>query len=274
MVDICDKDFYRLTNYIRLNYGIDLSHKKTLIEYRLAVMLMEKKIEDFSAYFDDAIKEPSKREITEIVNHITTNHSFFMREAEHFTYLQDYLLSHFEKELPEHDLRVWSAGCATGEEPYTLAMVIAAYFKEKQQLWDTKILATDISVNALSVAEHGVYLEEAIKELPSLWQMNYFKKIENDKYVVADKIKNEIIFRIFNLMDPVFPFKKKFHIIFCRNVMIYFDAQTRVELINKFYNITEPGGFLFIGHSETIDRSKSDYIYVKPSIYRKGLDSK
>jgi Methylase of chemotaxis methyl-accepting proteins len=270
MVDISERDFYRLTDYVRKNYGLELSQKKTLIEYRLSAMLEEKKIENFSEYFEHVIKEPSKIEITEIINRLTTNHSFFMREADHYSFLQNTVLKQFEESLPERDLRVWSAGCATGEEPYTLAMLLKTYFKDSALLWDTKILATDISVKALNHAERGRYESNEIKLLPPLWQMNYFLPTEDKKYEISKQLKNEIIFRIFNLIDPVFPFKKKFHIIFCRNVMIYFDAQTRADLIEKFYQITEPGGYLFIGHSETIDRSKSEYRFLQPSVYQKG----
>jgi len=105
--------------------------------------------------------------------------------------------------------------------------------------------------------------------LPPAWRMNYLKKIDDENYIISDKIKNEVIYRKFNLMEETFPFRKKFHVIFCRNVMIYFDRETRNELIEKFYDMTSYGGYLFIGHSEYIDRTKTKYKYVAPSIYRK-----
>lgn len=120
----------------------------------------------------------------------------------------------------------------------------------------------------LEHAAKGVYSDESLKDLPSQWQLNYFKKSDTGSEVV-DRIKREVIFRKFNLMDKVFPFKRKFHIIFCRNVMIYFDRETKKELVNKFYDALEHGGYLFIGHSESISRGESPFRYVMPSVYRK-----
>ncbi|MDD4002324.1 MAG: hypothetical protein PHU35_05985, partial [Bacteroidales bacterium] len=109
-----------------------------------------------------------------------------------------------------------------------------------------------------------------MKSLPENWRLSYFNKIDTNKYQVNDKLKKEIIFRRFNLMDKEFPFKKKFHVIFCRNVMIYFDNATKNDIINRFYDYTEPGGYLFIGHSEALNRSDTNYKYVMPAVYRKG----
>lgn len=273
MLQISDSEFQGFVEYIRKQYGLDLSHKRFLIEYRLATMLMEKNVTNFSEYFAHAALEPGRKEITEIVNRLTTNHTFFMREENHFRYLQETVLCQLEKTLTEKDLRVWSAGCATGEEPYTIAMLLDTYFRDTRILWDTKVLATDISVKALDIAERAIYEAEEIQKLPAMWQMNYFTPVQNGKFMVSDSIRKEVIFRVFNLMDHTFPFKKKFHIIFCRNVMIYFDAETRAALIDKFYAHTEPGGYLFIGHSETVDRSRSAYRYVSPSVFRKDPDA-
>ncbi|MHB8064854.1 MAG: CheR family methyltransferase, partial [Ruminiclostridium sp.] len=171
--------------------------------------------------------------------------------------------------ISRKDIGIWSAGCSSGEEPYTLAMIIDEFFGIESRNWDTKILATDISSKVLDMAIHGIYENDRIASLPPQWKMNYFKKLDDDKFILIDKIRNEIIFRKFNLMDKIFPFKKKFHVIFCRNVMIYFDNKTKMELIEKFYNLTEPGGYLFIGHSESLGQDNINYKYVIPSVYRK-----
>lgn len=155
------------------------------------------------------------------------------------------------------------------EESYTLAMIMDEFFGRNKGMWDTKILATDISAKVLDVARRGIYNDNRIMPLPPAWRMNYLKKIDDENYIISDKIKNEVIYRKFNLMEETFPFRKKFHVIFCRNVMIYFDRETRNELIEKFYDMTSYGGYLFIGHSEYIDRTKTKYKYVAPSIYRK-----
>lgn len=233
-------------------------------------MLTEKGFNNFREYLDHVFNDMTKTELTELINKLTTNHTFFMREANHFEYFKKNILPYLEANVKEKDLRIWSAGCSTGEEPYTLAMIMEDYFQGLGNTWDKKILATDISVNVLEAAERGIYPAQALDNIPPTWKLNYFSKQNSESFRVSEKIKDEVIFRMFNLMDEVFPFKKRFHVIFCRNVMIYFDHRTKMELINKFYSITEPGGYLFIGHSESISREENPYRYIMPAVYRKG----
>ena len=270
MMTINDSDFIKLTTFMKGNYGIDLSAKKTLIEGRLGNMIIEKGFHDFSGYLAHIFSNHSKDDINELINKLTTNHTFFMRETNHFEYFRDSVLPFWVSNLKQKDLRIWSAGCSSGEEPYTLAMILANYLGDEKPKWDSKILATDISVKVLDIAENAIYTAEAIEALPNSWKMNFMKKIDKENYQFEDRIKNEVIFRIFNLMEEKFPFKKKFHAIFCRNVMIYFDAKTKVDLVNKFYDLTEPGGYLFVGHSESINKEETQYRYIMPAVYRKG----
>lgn len=268
-MNIKESEFIELTTMIKNDYGINLSSKKNLIEGRLSNMLVEKGFDNFTDYLTFLHADMSKSEMTNLINKITTNHTFFMREKNHFDYFKNVVLPNISHNVPEKDLRIWSAGCSSGEEPYTLAMILQDYFGKQKVLWDTKVLATDISVKVLGMAEKGIYPDEAIDTLPNNWKMNYLKKYDNGNYQIEDDIREEVIFRIFNLMDGTFPFKRKFHTIFCRNVMIYFDQKTKNELVNKFYNITEPGGYLFIGHSESLNREETRYRYVMPAVYRK-----
>lgn len=270
MVTITKKEFKQLTGYIKTNYGIHLKkEKESLITGRLQNVLIDKGIKNFSEYYDYIVSDKTGKAVTTLVDKITTNHTFFMREPSHFYYFRDNVMPFLKETVKDKDLRVWCAACATGEESYTLAMIIDEFFEKNKCEWDTKILATDISNKVLSIAEKGVYNGLRIKPLPFSWKTNYFKKIDGENYIVADKIKNEVIYRRFNLMEKTFPFKKKFHVIFCRNVMIYFDSDTRNELVEKLYDMTAYGGYLFIGHSEYIDRNKTEYKYVAPSIYRR-----
>jgi len=269
MIEIKDSEFRELTSYIKNNYGINLSQKRNLIEGRLSNMLIEKGFTNFLEYIQYIFADPTKMEITSLINKITTNHTFFMRETDHFTYFANKVLPYLQATNKQKDLRVWSAGCSSGEEPYTLAMIMADYFGEEKKIWNTQLLATDISVKVLDLAEKGAYPLEVLQELPGNWRANYFKRVNKDVYQIDEKIKKDVIFRIFNLMDEKFPFKQKFHVIFCRNVMIYFDQQTKRELITKFYDMTESGGYLFIGHSESISRDETRYQYVMPAVYRK-----
>ena len=158
---------------------------------------------------------------------------------------------------------------ASWEEAYTTIMTMMEYFGLKRTSWDYRILATDISLKAMEAAKNGLYGAESLKELPKTWEMRYFNKQGNDYYELKDEVRNQVIFKRLNLMEP-FPYQKPFDLIFCRNVMIYFDQPTKNALINKFYDALKPGGYLFIGHSETVQRDTSEFIYVEPSIYRKG----
>lgn len=269
MLTIKENEFKKLVTYIKANYGINLTSKKNLIEGRLSNMIAEKGFNDFNQYLNYVFSDKTGVELTLLLNKLTTNHTYFMREWSHFEYYRDNVLPYFKSKAKEKDLRIWSAGCSSGEEPYTLAMINDDSIENQRSLWDTKILATDISKNVLEKAKRGIYSTESLSNVPVMWKLSYFDKIDSTNYKVSDKIKNQVIFRVFNLMDDVFPFKKKFHVIFCRNVMIYFDNKTRAELINKFYDYTEHGGYLFIGHSESLNRETTRYRYVMPAVYRK-----
>lgn len=270
MVDISDKEYELLTDYILRNYGIKLGkRKKSLVVGRLQNVLLQKRFNSFLEYYNYVISDKTGEAAVTLLNKITTNHTFFMREPAHFYYFKDTVLPYLTETVNDKDLRIWSAGCSTGEEAYTLAMIMQDYYGHKKPLWDTRILATDISNKVLEAAQKGEYRNKDIELLPLHWRTNYFEKIDNDKSIVINKIKNEVIFRLFNLMNTSFPFKKKFHVIFCRNVMIYFDTKTRIELVSKFYDFMVPGGFLFIGHSESLNREKTRFKYVIPAVYRK-----
>ena len=150
-----------------------------------------------------------------------------------------------------------------------IAMVLADFFGVDKSNWDTKVLATDISTKVLQKALAGVYSAEQLKSVPEQWKKKFFKSVMGGtQYQVKPELKEEVIFRQFNLMDP-FPFKRKMHTIFLRNVMIYFDEKTKQELVQKVYDTLEPGGYLFIGTTETIDRSSTPFQIIQPSIFRK-----
>ena len=172
------------------------------------------------------------------------------------------------KEAAKKDVRIWSAASSTGEEPYTIAMVLKDFFGMDHSGWDTRVLATDLSTKVLQQAQRGKYLKEQIDPLPENWKRRYFKRLNGLEYQAAPELKKEVIFRQFNLMNP-FPFRKKFHVVFMRNVMIYFDDATKQELLRKVYDYLEPGGYLFVGTTESIDRKGNNFQYIEPSIYRK-----
>lgn len=267
MVKLTDSEFLSFVEYMHKNYGIDLSKKRILIEGRLSNLIEKKGMKSFSQYLE-SIKKNNKEEITMLINKLTTNYTYFYREESHFKYLKDFILPFEEKNNKLKILNIWSAGCSSGEEPYTLAMVIDDYFKFTGLQWKIQILASDISENVLSKAREGIYTEEAIKNLPESYKKRYFQKTNDGKYQVVPEIKKYVTFKVFNLMEPIAA-KNKFDVIFCRNVMIYFNAETKMNIVNKFYDATKPGGYLMIGHAETIQRNKSKYLYINPAIYKK-----
>lgn len=266
MIHLTDREFGELVAYMKTNYGINLEKKRLLIESRLYSVLAEKKVSSFTEYFD-LVRRSGSGELNTMLNKLTTNHTYFMREPGHFRFFQDVILPQQEKTNREHDLRIWSAGCSTGEEAYTAVMVMKEFFGA--QNWDYRILATDISTRVLEEAQRGVYPEESLKDVPPRWKKRYFGR-DGQTYLLSDEVKREVIYKRLNLMDP-FPFTKPFDLIFCRNVMIYFEQETKNRLVAKFYDALKPGGYLFIGHSETIQRDSSGFRYIEPSIYQKGI---
>lgn len=269
LINITEKEFTTLTSFIQKKYGINLTKKKVLIEGRLSNMIRDRGFTTFQQYMDVLFKDTSGTEITNLLNRITTNHSFFMRESEHFNYLVSDVLPYLARIHPSRDLRIWSAGCSAGQEAYTMAMAIDEYFGPQKGLWDTTILATDISMSVLEKAKAAVYAADNIKDIPERWRKKYFIALPDGNYQVIDKIRQQVVFRPFNLMDA-FSFRKPFDLIFCRNVMIYFDGPTKEKLVDQFYRYTSEGGYLFIGHSEVINRETTQYRYIQPAIYQKG----
>ena len=244
---ITDNEFLRIVSFLKQRYGIDMSQKKVIMNGRLENYLKSGGGSSFDEYMNDVEKDTSGDLEKTLVNFLTTNHTYFMREFGHFEFFKSVVLPWIkQKEEHSKDMRIWCGASSTGEEPYMIAMVVNDFLGLDHKNWDARILATDISTQALSHAIAGVYDDEHLKSVPA----------------------KEVIFRKFNLMDP-FPFRKKMHTIFLRNVMIYFDEATKRELVQKVYDSLEPGGYLFVGMTETLDRSSTPFQLIQPSIFRK-----
>lgn len=269
MLNISDQDFHRLVNYVKSNYGIDLSKKRQLISGRLSNTITNMGYSDFTGYVDHIVSGKNAKDNEIMLNKLTTNYTYFYREKTHFDYFRDTILPYIVKTKEKNRvMSIWSAGCSSGEEPYTISMYLKEYFANKGGSWDTRILATDISQNILSSAMNPSYEAEALSKLPATWQRKYFTKRPDGSFTIAPQIRNNVIFRTFNLMDPI-QFRRPFDLIFCRNVMIYFDQPTKEALVRRFYNVTVPNGYLFIGHSEGLNKATCPYKYVLPAIYQK-----
>lgn len=266
---ITDSEFQRIVSYVKKHFGIDLSQKRVLVGGRLENYLVRNGYTNYNEFMEKVEKNPKGSEATDLINILTTNHTYFMRESEHFDFMKNVALPWAKsKAMNTKDLRVWCGASSTGEEPYTLAMIIKDFFGVEGSAWDTRLLATDISMRVLNHASKGVYLREDVDPLPVNWKRHYFKQISQEEFRVKDELKKQVIFKQFNLMDPI-TFKKRFHIVFLRNVMIYFQDDTKYQLIQRIYDHMEPGGYLFIGLTERLDRQMVKFNYVQPSIYRK-----
>ena len=266
-MNLTDEDFSRIVTHIKDEYGIDLRQKRLLVEGRLAYTVRSYGFKSFKEYIDFVLSDRKDEKYISFINKLTTNHTYFMREMEHFDYFMNEILPYIEKTVTDKDVRIWSAGCSYGHEPYNLAMCIDEYFGERKPMWDLKILATDISSKALTAAKKGIYKDSELYEVPPDWKNKYFTRYDDKHYQVVDSIRKEVVFKYLNLMED-FNHKKPFDLILCRNVMIYFDAETRAKLIDKLYEETKPGGFLLIGHAENISKN-TKFEMIKPSIFRK-----
>lgn len=266
---ITDEEFKRIVSFLKQRYGIDMHEKKVIMNGRLENYLKHGGWNSYTEYMDDVENDSSGELEKVLVNFLTTNHTYFMREFQHFDFFKQTVLPWIKKkEERTKDMRVWCGASSTGEEPYMIAMVIRDFLGLEHTQWDSRILATDISTQALTQAIAGVYDDEHLKSVPDTWKRRFFNRMSNGNYAATDEIKKEVLFRKFNLMEQ-FPFRKKMHTVFLRNVMIYFDEPTRQEVVRKVYNLLEPGGYFFIGMTETLDRSDVPFQLVQPSIFRK-----
>ena len=263
-----DKNFSQIKSIAYSHTGINLNdHKKNMIYGRLARRLRRlglKNFDDYCALLDTGNKE----EMLEFTNAITTNLTSFFREVHHFEFLKQKLLpSLIQKKRSEKKLRIWSAGCSTGEEPYSIAMVIRSL--STLDNWDVKILATDLDTNVIDTGKKGIYSCEKIETIPSEYH-NYFSKDESSENVeVKDRVKQLISFKRLNLLQD-WPMKGRFDFIFCRNVVIYFDNDTQRKLFDRYANILTTDGHLFIGHSENLNKVCDRFSSIGRTVYLKN----
>lgn len=265
-----DEELQRISVFMKQRYGIELGQKKVIVNGRLQNYVKKNGWSNYHEFMDAVERDKSGAQEKILVNFLTTNHTYFMREFEHFDYFRNVVLPWLKtKEAAHKDLHIWCGAASTGEEPYMIAMVLADFFGLEKDQWDKKILATDISTKVLQQAMLGIYSEEQLKNLPEQWKRHFFKPAAGgSQYQVVEELKREVIFRQFNLMDPL-PFKKKLHTVFLRNVMIYFDDNTKRDLVQRVYDAMAPGGYFFIGTTETIDRNSTPFQIIQPSIFRK-----
>ena len=269
--DITDVQFNHISALIQHHFGIHLTEqKRSLVAGRLQKLVRRGGYSSFDAFYRARLVQPSREILNELINALSTNHTYFYRESSHFTFLSEVVLPELiatQRQRRQLDLRVWCAASATGEEPYTLAMLLREALGDEVMHWHAGLLASDISEHALQHAVRGVYTRDNTAALPEPLRQRYLVPHDSTHLSVTPDLKRDVMYRRFNLMNPTYPFKAPFHVIFCRNVMIYFNAETRRAVVERLYQHTAVGGYLFIGHAEAIRSSR--YTLVAPSVYKR-----
>jgi chemotaxis protein methyltransferase CheR len=259
-------EFDEIRRFAKQRFGLDLrSGKEDLVSARLARSMRQGRFKSFRDYLDHVEGDSSGEALTALINALTTNHTSFYREPHHFEFLAKTVLPRLRT---SGDVRIWSAACSTGEEPYSIVCTVAQQWSG--QLRGLRILATDISTRVLDTAKAARYAAASLSGAPAGWLSSCFVRDpgQGGQVRVRPELARAVNFRRLNLVEP-FPFQDRFHVIFCRNVMIYFDKATQERLVQRLGERLEPEGYLFVGHSESLAGIAHGLTYVRPAIYRK-----
>jgi chemotaxis protein methyltransferase CheR len=273
-IRLTEAQFMQISRLVYKHCGINLHDgKKELVRARLAKRLRQGNFNSFRTYIQHVLSDESGQEFSMLIDSLSTNLTSFFRENQHFEFLKNtFLPALLNTKRKNHDqkIRAWSAGCSSGEEPYSLAITLIDYLLGKGS-WDVKVLATDISTSNIRIGKVGLYKKERIKSIPPILKQKYLKlRLINEQkiYEVNKVIRDAVIYRYLNLVQD-WPIRGPIDFIFCRNVMIYFDKPTQQRLVNRFWDILDSGGLLFTGHSESLTGIAHKFDYVEPTIYIK-----
>jgi chemotaxis protein methyltransferase CheR len=269
-----DGDFERLGKFIMSQYGIKMPpFKKTFLQSRLQKRLRVLGFDDFKEYADFVFSPRGKtEELQHMIDAVSTNKTDFFREPIHFDFLFSQGLDEYLAETGKRSLSVWSAGCSSGEEPYSIAMQLKEYSEMHHHI-DFRIIATDISNGVLQHAAIGIYNDDKINMIPSNFQSKYLQRGKGayeHKVRIASELRNKIIFKPFNLLDREYIGMGQFDIIFCRNVMIYFEKEVQYRILKQLSQHIYTHGYLFLGHSESITGLDLPLLHIKPTIFMKN----
>lgn len=264
---LSERELERVIDLARRTCGIDLSRgKKELIQARLGKKIRQGNFASFKHYYDHVAADTTGEELIALLDALTTNFTSFLREPAHFGFLRKTIVPQLTGEI-----RIWSAACSSGEEPYTIAMTLLDELGPAGAS-RVRILASDISSRALSTASRGVYEAGRFRDFPHEWRSKYLLRGSDRAegwFRVKPVVRRMVEFRRLNLVEP-FPAMSAFHVIFCRNVMIYFSKETQGRLVNRLASFLEPSGWLLIGHAESLTGLTHPYQYVQPAVYRRS----
>jgi chemotaxis protein methyltransferase CheR len=261
-------EFEMIRDLAMKTFGLELrAGKERLVAARLTKHLRAGGFRTFRQYYDRVRSDSSGELLIGLIDSLTTNHTGFLREPSHFDFLTDLLRTEYRN---RHRMDIWCAASATGEEPYTLLFTALSCI-ERPVLPDVRIFASDISTRALASARNAIYSRERVSGLPQEWTRRFLetgKDIPQDSVRVKADLRSRITFQRINLIEPL-PINTLYPVIFCRNVMIYFNKSTQTDVVAKLAAKLEPGGYLFIGHSESLSGVNHPLKYIKPAVYRK-----
>ncbi len=271
--ELTEKDFEVFSKFIYAEYGIKMPPiKRIMLQGRLLKRIRELGMNSYSEYKEYFFsKEGQEKELLHFLNVVTTNKTDFFREPVHFIFLNEQVLPQHIENNNNQVLKVWSAGCSSGEEPYTISVVLNEFMRF-HPLFKFSILGTDISTQMLEKAAKGVYQANKIEAIPLELKKRYFlksKDIQNQTVRVHPQLQKSLTLNYLNLMDTVYGIKELFDVIYCRNVLIYFDRATQEKVINKLCQHLKKGGYFFIGHSESLSGMDVPLKHIKPTIFLK-----
>jgi len=271
--ELSDKDFEAFSTFIYNEYGIKMPPiKRIMLQGRLLKRIRELNMSSYSEYREYFFsRDGQQKELYNFLNVITTNKTDFYREPGHFDYLKDQLIPEFMKHQGNRVFKLWSSACSSGEELYTLSIVLNEY-KRLNPAFNFSIVGSDISHQVLEKAAKGIYPEDRIDIIPLELKKRYFLKSkdrDNPTVRVRPELQRNITLKYINLMDNVYNMNDTFTAIFCRNVLIYFDRPTQEKVINKLCQYLEKGGIFFIGHSESLSGMNVPLEHIRPTVFRK-----
>jgi len=271
--ELSEKDFQAFSSFIYSQYGIKMPPvKRIMLQGRLLKRIRELNMNSYAEYKEFFFsKEGQQKEIFNFLNVITTNKTDFFREPVHFNFLSEVLLPEYLENNSSGIFNVWSAGCSSGEEPYTISIILNE-FKANNPVFNFSILGTDISHKVMNMAARGVYAANKVDLMPLDYKKKYFLKSKdkmNPTVRVNPLLQKNITLKYLNLINGPYDIKEKYQVIFCRNVLIYFDRATQEKVINNLCHHLEPGGYFFIGHSESLSGMNVPLKHIKPTIFQK-----
>lgn len=271
---IDDRDFRRLSDFIEGELGIRMPEtKRVMLESRLQKRVRTLGLGDFSEYVEYVFSEEGRRhELLNMIDAVTTNKTDFFREADHFDFVEHSIVPEFVGDPARHGrpIRIWSAGCSTGEEPYTLAMVLEECRIDHPRL-DYGIVASDISTQVLHKAMQAIYDEDRVSVVPQSYKKKYLLRSKDQAKAqvrIRPELRAHVQFIRVNLMDELYSVEGSFDAVFCRNVIIYFERATQERILRKLSKHINPGGYLILGHSETLTGMNMPLRNVAPTVYR------